>query len=182
MIIRNTKVETQHPWPEDMFIQGGGSGLVIRSASQGGNYGTAFVEIQHESCGFIRGEGLTVSEAETAAWQKYQRAIECPGHEYEARHWKNGAGACKHCNRFAINVFTPEQLGCLCKKCGVPTFWSRIGDDFFCEPHANDPDTLWLREQRRQAVREGKAETVSGSQLSDFLESLLERTGREEKE
>lgn len=175
MKIRNTSVEAQCPWPDDMFIQGGGSGLVIRPASQGGNYGTAFVEIHHETVGFIRGEGPTVLDAEQAAWTKYQRAMQCPGHEYEARHFKNGAGICKHCNRFAINIFTAEELGLFCKTCGVPTFWSRIGDDVFCETHANDPDTLWLKDQRRKAVAEGRAETVTGSMLGDFLEDLVER-------
>jgi len=94
------------------------------------------------------------------------------GHVY-----RNGAGFCKHCWRFASQVFTPEQLGCFCKTCGTPTFWSRIGEDMFCEEHADDPDTRWLKRERLRAV-EGTEETVTGSVLGDFFERLdLEREG-----
>lgn len=171
MKIEHTDFDAQYPWPEDMsLLQGGTSGLVIRPASKGGNYGTAFVEAFPAGT-FIRGEGPTVPEAETACWEKYQRDQGCPGHEYEARHYRNGGGICKHCGRFASKAFTPEQLGCFCKKCGVPTFWSRIDEDFYCEEHATDRDTLWLKAQRLRETA-GTEQVVTGSQLSDVIARL----------
>lgn len=171
MLIKNTTVEAAHPWPEGTFVQGGAQGVVFRSVERGGNYRTAFVEVVPDGGGFIRGEGATIPEAETAAWEKFQRRIACPGHEFEPRGYKNGAGFCKHCNAFSGKVFTPEDLGLSCKVCGVPTYWSRVGDDFFCPTHATDPDTLALRRRRLAATRRTD-ETVTGSKLGDLLTQL----------
>jgi hypothetical protein len=174
MIIKNTSIEAQCPWPDTIdLVQGGRSGLVIRPASSGGNYTTAFVEVFSPEGGFIRGEGETVAEAETAAWKKYNARAACTNHEYEARNYKNGAGFCKHCNKFASKVFTPEEIGCLCKVCNVGTFWSRIDNDFYCEEHATDRDTLWLKRQRLKETA-GTDVTVTGSKLGDILAMMRE--------
>jgi hypothetical protein len=178
--IQHTDFDAQYPWPEGTFLQGGSSGLVIRPQSKGGNYGTAFVEAFPEGT-FIRGEGATVPEAETACWEKYQRYENCPGpngHEYVPHNkgghvYRNGGGFCKHCWRFAAQVFTPEQLGLHCKTCGTPTFWSQIGNDMYCEQHANDPDTIALKRARLEAAR-GTEETVTGSALGDMFARLAE--------
>jgi hypothetical protein len=168
--IKNTDVDATCPWPDTIqLIQGGSSGLVIRALSKGGNYGTAFVEVFSPEGGFIRGEGPTVADAEQAAWVKYSTRAACPGHEYEARGYKNGAGFCKTCNKFESDVFTAEQLGLCCKTCGVPTKWSRVGDDFFCEVHADDPETRSLKRQRLKETASTE-ETVTGSKLGDFFE------------
>lgn len=172
MRIENTDVDTTCPWPDTIsLIQGGRAGLVLRPTIKGGPYRTAFVEVFSDEAGFVRGEGLTVTDAELGAWAAYQQRVKCPGHEYEARGYRNGAGFCKHCSQFASGVFTPQQLGCFCKTCGVPTFWSRIGDDLYCQDHATDPDTLWLK-QRRLRETAGTDETVTGSRLGDLFERL----------
>jgi hypothetical protein len=132
--------ELRHEWPEDCFVQGGHSGVVLGNATKPG-YKTAYFEAFPDV--FIRGEGPTLEEAEDVCWAKYERQTSCPGHEYEPRGYKNGGGWCKHCNQFKGKVFTPEDLGLKCKDCGVWTYWSRVDDDFYCELHApvrNDDD------------------------------------------
>lgn len=137
-------VEAQHPWPEDVFIQGGTGGLVLGNPS----YRTAFVEVFHESFRFVRGEGETWQEAEDACWAKVQKHLACGEHEYEPRQYKNGGGVCKKCGSFHGDVFTPEQLGLFCAACGIPTFWhsehrDEVEEFFLCEshtPHVTLPD------------------------------------------
>lgn len=170
MRIAHTGSNTRHPWPDGTFLQGGDTGLVLKPD---GDYLTAFVEAFNENLNlFIRGEGRTVPEAEDNAWAQYERQTTCPGHVWEARGYLNGAGICKRCGRFQTGVFTPEQLGCYCKVCGAPTFQTRIGGDFYCEQHADDPDIQRLREQRLKDWRPGEA-PVTGSTISDMLCRLL---------
>lgn len=140
-------VPARHPWPEGTFLQGGDKGVVF--VSDGTSYGTAFVEAHSGAHGFIRGEGATIADAEDDAWTKATRALECPGHEYEARHYKNGGGLCKHCGRFRSDVFTPTDLGLFCAACGEPTFWHRenrepVGEFFICPLHTPHIDPDWL--------------------------------------
>lgn len=175
MRIEHTEFDAQYPWPDGMFLQGGECGVVIRPADKGGTYRTAFVEAFPGGT-FIRGEGSTVLEAETACWLKYQRYENCPGangHDYEPRNHRNGAGFCKHCGRFASKVFSPEQLGCFCKVCGVPTFWARVGEDFYCDLHHDTPEVQALRQECLQAAW-GTDQTVTGSKLGDLFAILLD--------
>lgn len=162
VIIAHTQFETQHPWPVDCYIQGGSSGVVF---SPKGTYGTAFVEVMGGPVSFLRGEGATVAEAEDAAWDTYRRYQECPGHEYEAGRYDNGAGICKLCGAFGSRIFTPEQLGLFCKVCGVPTFWSRWEGEVYCEEHALDPDMRWSRRQQ--------GESTGGGQLEELFDKLF---------
>lgn len=172
MKIDRTDTEAQCPWPEGVYLQGGKSGLVV---SKGGNhYTTAFVEAFPGGT-FIRGEGETIADAEKAAWEKFQRREQCPGHEWEARNYKNGAGFCKHCGAFGSKVFTPEDLGLSCNTCGVPTYYDRVGDTFFCEEHAKSRDALWLKEERRKQFRLGKVDTLTGSMIGDLIDALEQR-------
>ena len=173
MIIENTEVEARHPWPQDCLVQGGGSGVVfVKEDNACRTYRTAFVEAFPDDT-FIRGEGPTIQEAEDACWVKYEQRMNCPGHEWEPRDYKNGAGFCIHCRTFGSKVFTPEQLGLFCKTCGVPTFWSRSGDDFFCPEHATDRDTEWFRREH------AAGRLVTGSVLGDLF-GQLEALDREE--
>lgn len=158
MKIQNTETDARHPWPEGCFVQGGSAGVVFTKT---GSYTTAFVEAFPDT--FIRGEGVTIEEAEDHCWAQYQEIAGCPGHEWEARNYQNGGGICKHCGAFGSRVFTPEDLGLSCKTCGVPTFWSRQGDDFFCPDHATDRDTEWLRKH---------GELRTGSRIGDILAAI----------
>lgn len=117
-------VDSLYPWPEDCFVQAGKKGLVVSRTPGKESYRTAFVEAFPNET-FIRGEGETLAEAELNAWNKYQTYEKCPKHEYEARGYTNGAGFCKHCNRFKGKVFTGEELGQFCYSCGEGTVHSQ---------------------------------------------------------
>ena len=138
--ILRTEHVTEHPWPEDCFLQGGSRGLVISSK---GNYATAFVEaFPTEPATFIRGQGETVQAADDDAWAKYQSYLQCPGHEFEPRGYTNGAGFCVHCKMFGSEVFTAEQLGLFCAVCGTPTNYQVTAGQAHCADHT------MTREQR----------------------------------
>lgn len=92
------------PWPEDIFVQGGSSGLVV---GKDRSYRTAFVEAFPPG-GFIRGEGPTLADAEEAAYKAYIRQMECEttrGHEFDRGGYTNGGGICRHCGGFRSKVF-----------------------------------------------------------------------------
>lgn len=122
----------QKPWDEDMFVQCGGRGVVLKRKDPEKSYTTAFFEAfpNNPSC-FLRGEGSTVEEAEAACWEKYQKVITCD-HEMERRDRRDGYGYCKHC-AYASMVFEPLDKCC---KCGVPT---RYTTDYkgrhYCKKH-----------------------------------------------
>lgn len=102
---RWSRAESTQSWPDDVFVQGGSSGLVLDR--EGGHYKTAFVEAFPPN-GFIRGEGATLQEAEESAWSQFLHQMACeqnPGHEFERRHYTNGCGICKHCGAFRSKVF-----------------------------------------------------------------------------
>ncbi|MEJ7648586.1 MAG: hypothetical protein WKF57_05965 [Nakamurella sp.] len=147
------------PWPDDVYLQGGGRGLVFRrnpAEGEAGSYTTAFVEAFVVGS-FLRGEGPTIADAEKSCWDSYQRLLHCPGPTGE-HSWKpgrtlrsgfdpyrNGAGFCEHCNAFRSGLFTAEELGQFCQTCGEPTMWhyERDADGvdrFLCETHTpRDP-------------------------------------------
>jgi len=115
--------EALFAWPEGTFLQGGHKGIVfVKGMNE--SYTTTFVEVYVPNVadsGFYRGEGATVAEAEESAWNKYQRAGNCPHHEWESRGYTNGGGFCKHCNTFGSKVIDPRDLGQFCYVCGTPT-------------------------------------------------------------
>ena len=144
--------ECQHPWPDDCFVQCGGNGIVftgekslqkaladpldavatvlapegVAQASPLQHYRTAFFEaFPKQPDTFIRGEGVDIAAAEAQAWQKFQTAIACPGHEFEARGYENGAGFCRHCNMFASDVIPPHIP---CFNCGTLAWGERDKD------------------------------------------------------
>lgn len=159
-------VPAQHPWPEDIeCLQGGGDGVVF--GGKEGSYRTAFVEASDKRFGFIRGEGATVALAEDAAWAKAQKAMGCPGHEYEARGYTNGCGFCKHCGRFATKVFTLAEVGSLCAACGEPTDYTHVirpdnGEQIkLCRVHRICTDT-WMCSCARCRARTAAEEAAEG--------------------
>lgn len=81
-----------------MYVQGGGHGLVL--VRGGGNYYTAFVEAFPEGT-FLRGQGATITDAETACWAKYQRMLQCPAAPehgpFNPHTYDNGSGYCIRC-------------------------------------------------------------------------------------
>ena len=93
------------PWPEQCYVQWGGGGLVLRK--DGGHYSTAFFEAfpGDNAGGFIRGEGVTVADAEASAFAQYQRHVGC-AHRWCRKGYDNGGGFCAHCGAFKT-VFRP---------------------------------------------------------------------------
>lgn len=140
-------------WPEDCGVQCGGHGIVLpansiekvftsdkpltelaTAATKKESYTTAFFEAfpKEPSC-FIRGEGKTIEEAEEKAFNKFQKILECPGHEFEPRGRKDGYGYCKHCNLSMSGVLPILNKCCKCK---IPTNWTT--DDkgkYYCRKH-----------------------------------------------
>lgn len=137
----------KHPWPAETTVSAG-TGVVFRRNTKAGeprSYNTLFMEVYPPGAAFIRGEGDSPETCEDAAWTKYQLALNCSdgsgSHDWEARGYQNGAGFCSRCNTFGSQVFTGEQLGQLCRICGVGTTYhwhtneSAGGAEFLCEEH-----------------------------------------------
>lgn len=170
-----------HPWPDDCYVQWGDSGIVfvktdmvsgiesLAGALAGdkecfepaveaieNSYTTAFFEVFPKNPDtFIRGEGKTVAEAETKAFEMFQRIVNCPGHEFERRGYTNGAGFCKHCGMFKGKAFEPTTLCC---RCGTPTNYGvDTTGGFWCETCYPDmPEEVRPRWWRRRAGKAAK--------------------------
>jgi hypothetical protein len=121
-------------WPAECFVQAGERGIVY---SSDGKYETAFFEaFPRNPNTFVRGEGETVADAERSAWDRYQRHIACPGHEFERCGYTNGGGFCKHCNMWSSTAFEPLTHCCVCDK---PTDYTVDSDGkYYCEEHQRE--------------------------------------------
>jgi hypothetical protein len=166
--------EAKHPWPAETVVSAG-TGVVFRRNAKDGeprSYSTLFMEVYPPGAGFIRGEGESPEACEDVAWAKYQLALNCSDgsgtHAWDARDYHNGAGFCSRCNTFGSKVFTGEQLGQLCKICGIGTtyHWHKkqsTGDhEFLCEEH--------------YAAHKPARRTPSEHPLAQLLDSLLDDT------
>lgn len=159
----------RNPWPEDAFVQGGHNGVVFGRKRED-HYRTAYFEVMPRGGGFLRGEGETLEAAEDDAWAKYERHNACDGHEFEPRGYRNGAGFCKKCGKFASNVFSGEDLGQFCHTCNVPTTYTWLDEWFFCYEHApvKDPDErYWI----------DHPESLDPEEMKDALAELFQRLG-----
>jgi len=124
---KNKEYECEYEWPNDCFIQGGDTGLVL---SKKGSYKTAFVEVfLNNPKTFIRGEGATIKDAENKAWEQFNKIINCKCHEFERRNYDNGAGFCKNCGLFKSDAFEPTTK---CKFCLNTTYYMRLIDNEMC--------------------------------------------------
>lgn len=103
--------------------------------SSKGNYLTAFFEVFTKvPKSFIRGEAETIKEAEKVAFEKLQKILNCPNHEFERGGYDNGAAICKHCRMFKGDAFEPLTR---CYWCGKPTtFYVDTHRRYWCEEHA----------------------------------------------
>lgn len=110
-LITHTGSPTRHPWPDDMFVQGGGRGIVF--VGGGTAYKTAFVEaFPNNPPTFLRGEGDSIEAAEDACWARYQRMQACPAAPahgpFEAQGYTNGVGTCTSCGTRFTSVLPPQ--------------------------------------------------------------------------
>jgi len=176
--------ECVFPWPEDCFVQCGGTGMVmargslekvfgssdpLREISENVVYTTAFFEafpndiVQGDSI-YIRGEGKTIAEAEGNTWGRYMEYKACDHPAYERRRHANGGGFCMKCGMFKDNAFEPLTK---CVVCGKPTWYSvDIDGNSYCEKHADDmPEEKmpeWKRSYREEPSPEGDRLLTSG--------------------
>lgn len=141
-----TRAVARHSWPADCFIQGGDNGIVFQGgsieealtdtgkaveaiaaglglANPPGSYRTAFFEaFPKNPASFLRGEGNTLDDAEDDCWRAWQRILACPGHEFERRGYRAGAGICRHCGLFHSSAFTTTLDPCVtCGEDGANT-------------------------------------------------------------
>lgn len=172
-------VEAVHPWPESTFLQGGFKGLVVSREPNTPSYTTVFVEAFVDNT-FIRGEGTSLEEAETSAWNKFLQYRACPGHEWESRGYQNGAGFCKHCNKFASGVFSGEELGQFCATCGKGTFYGQVPslhrdtdpeyvEHWYCELHTRAASAAYLEYIEQFDVEDLSGRERSNRSLTVFL-------------
>jgi hypothetical protein len=118
----------QKNWDSNSRVQCGSKGVVF---SKNSSYKTAFFEYA-DSDKFIRGEGLTIEDAENDAFIKLEKISNCKNHVFERRSYTNGAAVCRHCNLFKSKVFEP--LSC-CSVCNTPTNFYIRKDKNLCEQH-----------------------------------------------
>lgn len=155
--------ECKQDWPADIFCQCGGDGVVftdkkfsIEKALSDTNealevigtvagvenkkehYRTAFFEAfpKNPSC-FLRGEGVSVEEAELNAWNKYQKILNCQNHDF-SRKDKSGyerTDGYAFCTKCPLSGTFLEPTTTCCK-CGVPTcFKQNIKKEYLCMDH-----------------------------------------------
>jgi len=95
-------------WSEEVYLQWGGSGLVLEKNS---SRVTAFVEAfpTDGSSGFIRGEGSNLEEAEAQAFEMWRRQKGC----FEA-----GGHAWGRVRKRERGVVPYTNGGCFCRRCG----------------------------------------------------------------
>jgi hypothetical protein len=144
-------------WPDDCFVQWGSLGIVFQNKDMvssietiadaiigdeaarekipeviKGAYVTAFFEaFPRNPDTFLRGEGSSIEAAEISVFAKFTKHQNCPGHEYERRNYRNGAGFCIHCGMFKSKAFEPLER---CVKCDTPTFHAMdTNNQFWCE-------------------------------------------------
>lgn len=151
---------TAYAWPVDCPLQAGTNGAVFDKSHPDGAYNTCFFEaFPRNPSTFLRGEGATVADAETAAWQQWQRINACPAvqtngeHRFEARGYRNGGGICADCGLFSSHVFTGEDLGQFCAVCGTATTYTWREDVFYCRTHR--PPSRFARMLAEAAERDG---------------------------
>lgn len=181
--IVRTGEPARHPWPEGTFLQGG------TPFFKGGR--VRFVEAFPPEGGFFRGDAPTVAEAETQCWDKYQRSVACPEHDWDARGYTNGGGFCRRCGVFGTHVFTGEQLGQFCHTCGVGTTYDRYSLDAYWDPDASftgivnpgpDEDRVWFCEQHAPCRAESEAklarlsEPISDEAIAAVLQGIARDT------
>lgn len=138
----------QYDWA-DIGIQGGERGLVLGSR---GARRTAFFEA-FPTIGsvktFIRGEGESIKDAETAAWDKYIKQTECDNHEWSRMHKNHertdGYATCIKCG-LSGKVLEPLTK---CHICGTPTT-KEFHDDYICLKHHNELTFEQLYDERKK--------------------------------
>lgn len=128
--IKSREYHCQRDWPEDVYLQCGGKGVVIGNAKRPG-YVTAFFEAFPFKM-FIRGEGTTVEDAEQKAWEKYQAVLNCPSHTFIPEKNRPRNAVCSSCRFAEPNYYAPHHV---CNDCGKEHVNLSIDDAHYCASH-----------------------------------------------
>lgn len=134
----------QHDWPENCFVQCGGSE----------KYGFFFESFPRNPNTFIRADSkISVADAESKAFAKYQKHSSCEldhanPENFEKRHYTNGVGFCIKCGMFASKIFPPSEVCC---QCGQNTYNAQDNTGkWWCEKcWENVPDSLLTKFQKQ---------------------------------
>lgn len=191
--ISNTPEYARHPWPPDVFVQGGARGLVL--VHDGPDYRTAFVEAFPHGT-FLRGEGKTIADAEDACWAKYRLYLTCDGSAqhgpYDPGRYENGVGHCVKCGTSFSGVCEPsashllERQACddVQARYGpnvvLTTKWHGLVEDRKNQLRAErdgEPHPESTTEPPTEAELRVAAEPVDFRDVAHLLDSLVNRTG-----
>jgi len=156
----------QKDWPENCSVQGDGTGIVI--SKKKGVRETAFFEAFPAAPNdtFIRGEGVTIDEAEAQAFAILEKYLACPGHEFERKD-ERGTGVCKHCTIQISNALESTRECEYCKGSDA----SIIGDDdeYFCAKCYYTVDVMG----KYYAAKNGALKAPEKESPENFWEHIL---------
>lgn len=147
----------QHPWPDDCFVQCGGSGILF---GEDGCKDTCFFEAFPPDT-FLRGDSdNNIQEAEDRCWKRYQKICDCllnhndPA-SFDAKGYDNGYGFCKGCGMGKSGMVPPHEP---CINCGEKTWYSRDNKgQRWCEKCCDQqPEELWS--ETRKMIEKAKHE------------------------
>jgi len=152
---------SQCEWPESVTRM---QGRNVRSGIP------AFVEVSVHDGNvntFIRRDSDdSVFAAEIAAFEAYRTYAACPGHAFERREWRNGAGVCERCKMWSPNVFEPLER---CQECGAATYYSSFEGRFWCEMH----DSLRPRRPFEFDPADVDDSSYSSAEFEEALSTIL---------
>jgi hypothetical protein len=106
----NLRYGPRQNWPDDTFVQWGPYSY---DSTKGGkrrkNYNRAFFEVFIEKPStYLRGEGRTIYDAEMVCFSRWERILNCPGHDLQQQTLAH-MYACPHCD-LEINISGYIQL------------------------------------------------------------------------
>lgn len=139
----------QHNWPEDCFVQCGGSEKYARP--NGMRF--FFEAFPRNPNTFIRADSaISIADAENKAFAKHQNHLSCKlDHanpvNFERRNYKNGLGFCINCGMSVSEIFQPLEKCCQCEK---NTYYTQDNTGkWWCEKcWENVPDSLLTEFQK----------------------------------
>lgn len=140
----------QHDWPPSCFVQAG----ELCGSPDGRIKPHAFFEVFPDGQPtYFRVVAPTIEAAESGCWEKYQRWLTCPRHEYERRDRRDSHGYCRHCGAFVMHVFIPLDP---CVVCGVyKPYTEDTAGNWYCKDHQREkPLELWTDFDWRNAYIE----------------------------
>ncbi len=133
--------ETKLAWPKESFAQAGGGHI----DGIGKNiFFECFLKDYH-----VRGEGVTLEEAERKAWELYTKYSNC-NHSFERLSENSEVGMCKKCNMKKQEMFEILTVCSICNKKGASHY---LNKNKYCYEH--------YKKELENIVKQNKKEDVS---------------------